>query len=109
MVFLINYFCDKYFRWFDSGDVQSDSHLQNINTVCLHTPEVSHWLPTREGEIVRSVRRRIGQFAPNLLIRLSAAKVDGPPPTWWPYTSTVFTEEPREGSYRCPSRDQGNR
>src|SRR4051794_34496414 len=26
MIFLIRYFCDRYFRWFDSGDVQGESH-----------------------------------------------------------------------------------
>src|SRR5207253_1715041 len=28
MVFLINYYCDRYFHWFCSGDVQGVRHLQ---------------------------------------------------------------------------------
>src|SRR3954465_7511750 len=35
---------DKYFRWHDSGDLQSVEHLQLITQVCLQTPKVKHWL-----------------------------------------------------------------
>ena len=40
MVFLIRYFCGRYFRWFDSGDVSDIHHLQNIFTICRHTRDV---------------------------------------------------------------------
>ena len=35
-------------RWFDSGDLQSLSHLMKIIEVCEHTPHIKHWLATRE-------------------------------------------------------------
>jgi hypothetical protein len=110
MVFLIRWYADRYFRWFDSGDLQGESHLRNIRTVAEHTPEIQHWLPTREAAIVRAVRDRIGEFPENLTVRLSGHYVDGPPPDW-PTTSTVAREahrETHEGSYACPSRLQGN-
>ena len=37
-----------FFRWHDSGDLQSLEHLRNIFDVCLATPAVGHWMPTRE-------------------------------------------------------------
>jgi hypothetical protein len=33
-----------------SGDVQGVNHLRNIIRVCLETPWVMHWLPTRDRE-----------------------------------------------------------
>src|SRR5205823_6522711 len=48
MVFLVRYYCDRYFRLFDSGDVQDVPHLKNIVTLACHTPDVQIWLPTRE-------------------------------------------------------------
>ncbi len=98
MVLLVNYFSDKYFRWFDSGDLQGEAHLRNICAVAAATPQISHWLPTREAETVRAV----GEFPPNLTVRLSAAMIDGKPPRW-PTTSTVVTE-----GATCPAPQQGN-
>lgn len=102
MVFLIRYFADRYFRWFDSGDLQDANHLKNITTVAEATPDIRHWLPTREAEIVRSV----GEFPKNLTVRLSAHHLDGKPPNWRT-TSTVVTGETPDGSFPCPSQDQG--
>lgn len=34
-----------YFRWHDSGDIQSIEHLEKIVAVCKATPAVKHWLP----------------------------------------------------------------
>jgi hypothetical protein len=107
MVFLIRWYCDRYFRWMDSGDLQGETHLRNIRTVAEHTPEIQHWLPTREAAIVRSVE----EFPGNLTVRLSGHWIDGKAPDW-PTTSTVAREAHREasmGSHACPSRKQGNR
>ena len=41
----------KYFRWHDAGDVQDLEHLNKIYSVCKLTPEVKHWMPTREAWI----------------------------------------------------------
>ena len=35
-----------WFRWHDSGDIQSFKHLDNIFEVCKRTPETKHWMPT---------------------------------------------------------------
>jgi len=53
--------------------------------------DVRLWLATWEAETVWAVRRESGDFPENLVVRLSAAKIDGEPPKW-PTTSTVVTE-----------------
>ena len=99
---LVNYFYDVYLRWFDSGDLQGANHLRNIVTVAKSTPQVCHWLPTRELPTVKAVLRQIGVFPKNLTVRVSAAMVDGKPPKGFENTSSVVTE-----GETCPSRDQG--
>jgi len=105
MVHLIRWYCDRYFRWFCSGDLQGENHLRNIVTIAEHTPDILHWLPSREAAIVRTVHDERGAFPPNLTVRLSGPMIDGKAPRW-PTTSVVSTGG-AEG-YRCPSRAQGN-
>jgi hypothetical protein len=38
---------DRYFRWFDSGDMYSLELAEKIHAVIVRTPWVKHWLPTR--------------------------------------------------------------
>ena len=92
----------KYFRWHDSGDLQSVQHLKNIIEVAKATPDTEHWLPTREAGLMRLMDPDI--IPKNLLIRVSATKVNGPAPKWWPWTSTVSTK-----SKTCPAPDQGGK
>jgi hypothetical protein len=101
MVQQINWHASERFRWFMAGDLQGISHLRNIIRVCLETPEVLHWLPTRERETVLACRDEIPE---NLTIRASGTMVDGPPPSWWPVTSSVST---REEGRLCPSSSKG--
>jgi len=101
MVYLINTSKKKEFRWHDSGDIQSAEHLRRIFQVCELTPEVKHWLPTREAGILSTIKAEA--VPSNLIIRLSATKVDGPAPKSWPWTSTVVT-----AGASCPAPQQGN-
>ena len=91
----------RFFRWHDSGDVQSVKHLLKIFQVCRLTPDVAHWLPTREAGLLSKIPQ--DRVPANLTIRLSATKVDGPAPGSWPLTSTVVTT-----GRSCPAPDQGN-
>lgn len=70
MSFLINRYSKKepYFRWHDSGDIQSVRHLKKIINVCKTTREVKHWLPTKELGIVKKIQEELPS---NLLIRHS--------------------------------------
>ena len=91
----------RFFRWHDSGDVQSVKHLLKIFQVCKLTPDVAHWLPTREAGLLSKIPA--DRVPRNLTIRLSATKVDGPAPGSWHLTSTVVT-----AGRTCPAPDQGN-
>ena len=76
MVSLIG--CDEYFRWHDSGDLQSVEHLEKIISVANNTPHCKHWLPTREYSIVKQYIAKNGResIPNNLKIRLSAMYPD---------------------------------
>jgi len=93
----------KFFRWHDSGDIQSVDHLKKIFEVCDLTPDTQHWLPTQERQFLPLPGSSIPK---NLLIRLSNAKNDTKPGTAWTHWSTVVTE-PRSG-HVCPAPEQGN-
>jgi hypothetical protein len=68
---------DAYFRWHDSGDIQSVEHLEKIAAVCDRTPKTKHWFPTREYGIVRAFLT-LRDIPKNLIIRLSAMYPDKP-------------------------------
>lgn len=105
MVFLITKKCAKvpWFRWHDSGDLQSVFHLSRIVEVAHRCPSVSFWLPTRERKIVSEYLATVGGFPPNLTVRVSGTMIDGPAPTSFPNTSTVV----KLGNATCPAYKQG--
>ncbi len=116
MAYIISRKCRKvpFFRWHDSGDLQSLSHLINIVAVCRLTPTVSHWLPTREYGIVRRYLAAGNEFPPNLTVRVSAAMMDRPAPADFPVTSEVatnpeaMTASESRGAVRCVAPTQDN-
>ena len=65
-----------YFRWHDTGDIISVSHLQAIAEVAKEMPEVKFWLPTKEYQIVKDFLGCGYKIPKNLCIRLSAYMVD---------------------------------
>ena len=91
----------EFFRWHDSGDIQSEQHLKNIFEVCKLTPDTKHWLPTQEREYLKDPEA----VPANLIIRLSGSKIDGPAPKAWPWTSSVVTSSEAR---TCPAPEQGN-
>ncbi len=92
---------EKFFRWHDSGDLQSVHHLKQIFEVCDATPETSHWLPTREA---RYLPLNHDSIPKNLTIRMSSHKVNQGPLKSWPWTSCVVNT----GYHTCPAPYQGN-
>ena len=91
----------KFFRWHDSGDLQSLEHLQNIFRICRATPETQHWMPTREAQILKRVK--VNEVPRNLIIRMSSHMIDQGPVSFWPWTSTVVQD-----NKSCPAQEQGN-
>jgi len=59
-----------YFRWHDSGDLQSTLHLSAIDQIAQALPDIQFWLPTRELDIVDEYLETF-PIPPNLCIRLS--------------------------------------
>ena len=90
----------KFFRWHDAGDVQSHEHMSNILEVARQTPTVQHWMPTQERPYLPDPEA----VPSNMIIRLSAAKIDGSAGKAWSHSSSVVTD----GSETCPSGKQGN-
>ena len=63
----------KWFRWFDSGDVYSSHLAWKILYVIKQTPNTQHWLPTRSYKVpkIASVLEKIGKL-PNAVVRYSS-------------------------------------
>lgn len=97
-----------YHRWHDSGDLQSREHLAKICAIARATPWLRHWLPTKEGKLLRDFIRDGGTIPDNLVIRLSATMIDGAPPKAWPLTSTVHNAGRTPVGHVCPAPTQGN-
>jgi len=92
-----------HFRWHDSGDIQRAWHLARILEVCKLTPDTKHRLPTREARILDLMDPEV--IPKNLIIRLSATKVNGAASRTWPWTSTVTDGKDKT----CPAPDQGGK
>ena len=120
MTKLINHYHgpDIPFRWHDSGDVQSLLHLIMIVAVAKRTPDVKHWLPTKEKAIVKSFLKVFKKFPPNLNVQMSGYMVDGPPCNMGEHSDEVthhitYTKTSPEGfmihkAYVCPVKVEGS-
>lgn len=84
---------ERWFRWFDSGDLQDSDMLSQIVEVSRQTPWCQHWLATRERRIVREYVAK-HTLPENLCIRLSATYPDKPvKPLDGVCTATVHKEK----------------
>lgn len=96
---------ETYHRWFDSGDLQSEGMLDNIVEICKRTPEIKHWLPTREVKVVFNYKKEIPE---NLVVRVSSPMVDDKPLNF-DNTSTVHSKTGTPVGHICPASQQGNK
>lgn len=107
------YLADKYqyFRFFDSGDVQSTQMMEDINQIAWNIePYVNVWLPTQQRNYVSALSK---QIAPNLTIRISSTKINEKQTTTivGVVNSAVYNvknNEPIKDAHICPSRYQQN-
>lgn len=88
------------FRWHDSGDIQNLDHFKKIIKVAEKTPQVKHWLPTKESNLIQNYK---GAIPKNLIIRLSGSFIDGKQPKY-SHTSTVTTDREKA---TCRSFENG--
>jgi len=99
-----------YFRWHDSGDIQSVEHLNAINDIALSLPHINFWLPTRELDMVKQWDSTKQHEADNLVIRLSANMVGqrAPSPMLKRTTKTTSTVGLDRSEFNCPALTQDN-
>lgn len=69
---------DRFFRWFDSGDMYAIGLAEKILAVMEATPDVRHWLPTRMHKFPKfaAVIARM-RALPNVVVRASSDSVTG--------------------------------
>lgn len=108
MVYLINSTKNPYFRWHDSGDIDSVRHLGNICDVVRRTPAVKHWLPTREVFMVAEYIKSGKKIPDNLTIRVSNTMVDGIVNPMAKIYGLV-TSGVSVNNYNCPASKQDNK
>jgi len=105
-----------FFRWFDSGDLQSLKNLKDIVRIALALPDIRFWLPTKEYSIVSEYFELYGPFPSNLTVRLSAYMVDKAGPDSLAAAMGLTTSEVcsslsqvPENKTVCPAPTQGNK
>ena len=115
MVFQIKRMGFDEHRWLDSGDVPNVQFLASVCEVARQTPDIAHWLPTREVKILLDFVKEYGaHYIPdNLNIRVSSPMVDDKPLrafTNMPRitTSTVHRNQTQPVGHVCPARTQNN-
>ncbi len=97
-----------FFRWDDSGDVQSVKHLRDIVKVANNLPQIKFWLPTREYSFVSEYKKQFGSFPKNLCVRLSAFMINGKPPVAVAKRLGLTTSGVMESGFNCPASKQKN-
>lgn len=105
---------ERYFRWFDSGDLYSLGLAKKVFEIMQLTPHVKHWLPTRMHKFSKfhSILKDM-QALPNVVIRLSSDDIDGSivDSSLIDTNSTILPMELIEGynGFICPAINQGGR
>ena len=86
---------DRYFRWFDSGDMYSLGLAEKMLEVMKRTPWVKHWLPTRMHKFPKfALVLAEMQSLPNVMVRPSSDSISG---QYIPGThGSVIVESPAE-------------
>ena len=69
----------KYFRWHDSGDLQSLKHLLKLVKIAIDLPKIKFWLPTNERKFIKTYLRYKKLFPSNLNERISTVFIDHEP------------------------------
>lgn len=107
MAEIINRKSNGFHRWHDSGDLQDQDHLDKIVAIARKTPNVQHWLPTKEYHLIKS---QIKDMPENLVVRVSAP-MKGKQIKGFDNTSMVIekNQETPDNVYECPAPTQGGK
>lgn len=98
-----------YFRWHDSGDLQSIEHFDKICQIARNLPNIKFWLPTREYTIVGDYVKNKKSIPENLTVRFSAYMVDGSLPiALAKKLNVVSSGVTTNDKFTCPASKQDN-
>lgn len=101
----------KFFRWHDSGDIQSMEHLEKICRIAERLPDHNFWLPTMEiTYICQLVEQR--NIPANLTIRISSpfiGKVHKLPEKLQQCQAVKQSVVGSEEGWQCPADNQGHK
>ena len=94
----------SYFRWFDSGDIQSEQMGKNILDVIRKTKHIVHWLPSKEYKWWKNILKT-KVLPSNVALRISTPFDDTKPITKFPCTSTTYTKTSSLAytGFKCPA------
>ena len=85
---------DKYFRIFDSGDLQSEAMLRDWIWIAEQLTDIQFWLPTKEYALIDGF---MGTLPDNFVVRVSSPKIDMVPLKAYKFTSTVHDKSESHG------------
>lgn len=87
---------ERFFRWFDSGDMYDLRLARKMLEIMQATPHVKHWLPTRmyKFEKFHAIIEMMSAL-PNVVVRLSSDSITGErvESTVSPHNSTIIPED----------------
>ena len=113
MVFLIAKSTIPFFRFHDSGDIQSLRHLKRCVAVAALLPKMNFWMPTKEYKIVRAFFAAGNVLPINFSLRVSAPMINGSAPNINGCPTSVVrdarlgdAEYSSDAVYTCPASNQ---
>ena len=100
----------SYFRWLDSGDLQSIYMLGDIADIAIHTSNIIHWLPTKEYKFVKKYVQLAMLIPKNLFIKKSMPKIKQEVVTIIKHSQISYTTVGANNTeYECPAPKQDNK
>tara|TARA_Y100000814_G_scaffold279554_1_gene242285 strand:- start:290 stop:940 length:651 start_codon:yes stop_codon:yes gene_type:complete len=69
---------ERFFRWFDSGDIYHKDLAWKIYEICKNTPHCNHWIPTRSYKVkkIKPILDRMNELE-NVVVRFSSDSIKG--------------------------------
>jgi hypothetical protein len=108
MVTLIVKSKDRFFRWHDSGDIQSIEHLGKIIEIAKRLPKVSFWLPTKEYGMIDEFMKT-NEIPPNIVLRISAPMMDRDMESGRYENTSSVSKTVKLRGYECPAPQNGGK
>ena len=98
-----------YFRWHDSGDLQSIKHLLKLVKISKLMKKINFWMPTSERKYIRSYLKYKVEFPLNFSERVSSPIIDIEPKRFNYNTSSTFKKIKPINSKLCYSIKRGGK